>query len=137
MNAQDTLDTTTAPAWLNLDAVVDAETVTTLHELADSAAAALQSLAPLLERCYRTLHKLDDVDLGPFGRTREGDGIYDAIYLFSGAQRLRDLLYLLGAHVEGAVGENVDDRYDIPWLKQARADLGLNERNVELSGEER
>lgn len=135
MNAQDTLDTTTAPTWLNLNAVVDAETVATLHELGDGVAAALEGLAPLLERCYRTLHRLDDVELGPFGETYGGgDGVYEAIYVFSGARRLSDLLYLLGAHVEGAAGENVE-RHEIPWLKQARADLGLNERGVKVADE--
>lgn len=136
MSTQDTLDTTTAPAWLNLDAVVDTETVSTLHELGDSVAAALEGIAPLLERCYRTLHKLDDIDPGPFGETYGGgDGVYEAIYLFSGARRVSDLLYLLAAHVEGAAGENVEDRHDIPWLKQARADLGLNERNVKADAD--
>ncbi|MDQ3642065.1 MAG: hypothetical protein M3450_11550 [Actinomycetota bacterium] len=127
----DTHDTTPPPAWLNLDAVVDEETVATLHELADSVEAALQGLAPLLERSYRTLHKLDGVDLGPFGQTYGGgDGVYEAIHVFSGARRLSDLLYLLAAHVEGASGEKVDDHHDIPWLTQARADLGLDEWNV-------
>ena len=116
------------PAWLNLHAVVDEETVDALRQLAERIEETIESLVPLLDRCYRTLRKVSEAvseaDLGEIARSYRGEGVWDAIHIYSGAGRLSDLLYLLAAHVDAACGEKVDE--DIAWLRTAPAEFGLD-----------
>lgn len=96
-----------------------------MRELAGRIEAAIEDLAPVLDRCYRTLQKVH----AEMSAQLPGDAAWDVIHEHSGATRLSDLLYLLGAYVEGAVGENVSG-HEIPWLDKARAELGLDEWNA-------
>jgi len=114
------------PAWLNLHAVVDELTCGELHQLGDEVEAVIQELAPILEQCYRTLHKVDDATQ----RLATGEDAWQIIHKHSGAERLSDLLYLLSAQVDGAAGEKVDDVHNIEWLTKARAEFGLDEWNM-------
>ena len=58
MNVQDTRPQ--PPAWLNLHAVVDQETCAKIAQLARRVEAAIEDVSPVLDECYRTLHKVHD-----------------------------------------------------------------------------
>ncbi|MDQ3641789.1 MAG: hypothetical protein M3450_10125 [Actinomycetota bacterium] len=112
------------PVWLNLHAVIDEETCAKIDQLAGRIEAAIEDLSPVLDECYRTLRKVHDAMSA--GQVTE-DAAWDIVHDHSGATRLTHLLRLLGAHADGAAGENVVG-YDVPWLAGARAELGLGER---------
>lgn len=101
-------------------AVVDEQTRDELGRLAARIEQAIRELAPILDRCYRIQRQ---IDAGVGGASGTGE----VPHIHSGARHLSDLLYLLAAHVDAAAGENVEDIYDVAWLKAARAALGLDE----------
>lgn len=125
MSTQST--STAPPAWFNLHAVVDEATCASVRNLAGRIEAAIDDLAPVFDQCYRTLRQVHDAMATELAGT--GDATWDVINEHSGATRLSDLLYLLSAHADGAVGEKVTG-HEIPWLEKARNDLGLDEHNV-------
>ena len=119
MTEQDTL---TVPAWLNLDALIDSETVAELHRLAEEVE---RIVADFEERlaipCYRGLFAAEtaaaDIDMGDEG--------FELVRRWSGAGRLHDALY---AFADTVVGANMERPNTEPaWRAKVRADLGVDE----------